>query len=188
MGLRNTLVIQHLCHGLKYRLQEFFLRSGLKLDLDLTPSRKQITVSDRDCNSEGGELIWHKLDWVWTVSRWADADYEPRSQVACSSTAAGSLAAALSSQWKLAHRISSGQAAAVEGVCVVQIQPLTLQPPSYSLSRVILTFDTIFCINVPSLCIQYTEEIKSWWNPILGGETLCNTNWMLFQSLGRVCI
>ena len=38
MGLRNTLVIQHLCHGLKYRLQEFFLRSGLKLDLDLTPS------------------------------------------------------------------------------------------------------------------------------------------------------
>ena len=57
MGLRNTLVIQHLCHGLKYRLQEFFLRSGLKLDLDLTPSRKQITVSDRDCNSEGGELI-----------------------------------------------------------------------------------------------------------------------------------
>ena len=38
MGLRNTLVIQHLCHGLKYRLQEFFLRSGLKLDLNLTPS------------------------------------------------------------------------------------------------------------------------------------------------------
>ena len=38
MGLRNTLVIQHLCHGLKYRLKEFFLRSGLKLDLDLTPS------------------------------------------------------------------------------------------------------------------------------------------------------
>ena len=38
MGLRNTLVIQHLCHGLKYRLQEFFLRSELKLDLDLTPS------------------------------------------------------------------------------------------------------------------------------------------------------
>ena len=37
-SLRNTLVIQHLCYGLKYRLQEFYLRSGLKLDLDLTPS------------------------------------------------------------------------------------------------------------------------------------------------------
>ena len=38
MGPRNTLVIRYCCHGLKYNRQEFFLRSGLKPDLDLTPS------------------------------------------------------------------------------------------------------------------------------------------------------
>ena len=148
---------------------------------------KQITVSDGDCNTKGGELIWHKLDWVWTVSRWADADFEPRSQVACSTAAAGSLAAALSSQWKLALRISSSQAAAVETVWLVQIH-VSLQPLSFSLSQVILTFDTLFCIHEPSLYIQYMEEIKTWWNPIPGGETLCNTNWMLFESLDQVSI
>ena len=41
MGPRNTLVIRYCCHGLKYNRQEFFLRSGLKLDLDLTPSHIQ---------------------------------------------------------------------------------------------------------------------------------------------------
>ena len=38
MGPRNTLVIRYCCHGLKYNRQEFFLRSELKPDLDLTPS------------------------------------------------------------------------------------------------------------------------------------------------------
>ena len=38
MGPRNTLVIRYCCHWLKYNRQEFYLRSGLKLDLDLTPS------------------------------------------------------------------------------------------------------------------------------------------------------
>ena len=39
MGLRNSLVIRYWCHGLKYRRYEFCLQSGLKLDLNLTPSR-----------------------------------------------------------------------------------------------------------------------------------------------------
>ena len=43
MGPRNTLVIRYCCHGLKYNRQEFFLRSGLKPDLDLTPSHMQLS-------------------------------------------------------------------------------------------------------------------------------------------------
>ena len=43
MGPRNTLVIRYCCHGLKYNRQEFYLRSGLKLDLDLTPAHRNTT-------------------------------------------------------------------------------------------------------------------------------------------------
>ena len=47
MGPWNTLVIRYCCHGLKYNRQEFFLRSGLKLDLDLTPSHS-LTFPNND--------------------------------------------------------------------------------------------------------------------------------------------
>ena len=38
MEPRNTLAIRYQCRGLKWRLQEFYLHSGLKMDLDVTPS------------------------------------------------------------------------------------------------------------------------------------------------------
>ena len=56
MGPRNTLVIRYWCHGLKGSYQEFYLRSALKLDPDLTPSPMDISyVSFSTLKWRGGD-------------------------------------------------------------------------------------------------------------------------------------
>ena len=136
-----------------------------------------MTVSDQDWNNQG---VWYDLKligceqlaavrcWLRAKSGWLHARRVAR----------------LSSQRKLALKPPhSSQAAAVAGVCVVQIQ-VTRYLPLLGEGNLIPSLvwfwywtPILYCIwhvtSMPSLHIQYMVEIKTCWNPILGGGKLC---------------